>query len=103
MNRKGKGTRREHQSRDLLEALGYDVTRAGGSLGVFDLVAIGWSNIRLVQVKCNRMASPGEREEIEAARCPPNGTKEIWVWKDRATLPEVSVWNGKGWYERMER
>jgi 5-methylcytosine-specific restriction endonuclease McrA len=38
VNSKRKGTRNEHRSRLLLEAAGYAVTRAAGSLGVWDLI-----------------------------------------------------------------
>jgi Holliday junction resolvase len=59
---KRKGTRNEHRSKKLLEAQGFAVTRAAGSLGLFDLVAIGATKILLVQVKSNRF--PG-RAEVE--------------------------------------
>jgi hypothetical protein len=41
VNRKRKGTNREHRSIALLEAAGYRCTRAAASLGVWDVVAIG--------------------------------------------------------------
>jgi hypothetical protein len=53
MNAKEKGARREHQARAILEATGYHVVKAGGSLGVFDLVALGLVGARLVQVESN--------------------------------------------------
>ena len=42
-NAKAKGARAERRAITLLEALGYCCTKAGGSLGVFDIVAIGAS------------------------------------------------------------
>ena len=38
---KQKGDRWERECRDMLESEGYLVTKAGGSLGMFDLIAIG--------------------------------------------------------------
>lgn len=49
MNTKRKGSRNEHRSMALLEANGYAVTRAAASLGVFDLVAIGSTDIVLYE------------------------------------------------------
>jgi Holliday junction resolvase len=40
MKAKRKGTRNEHRTIRLLEAAGYSCTRSGGSLGVFDVVAL---------------------------------------------------------------
>ena len=40
MNAKRKGTRNEHRSRQLLEATGYAVKRAAGSMGAWDLIGI---------------------------------------------------------------
>ncbi len=54
MNAKRRGTRNEHRSRRLLEAAGYAVTRAAGSLGAWDLVGIGPIDVVLLQVKSNR-------------------------------------------------
>ena len=51
MNAKAKGTRAERRAMRLLEAAGYSCTKAGGSLGLFDVIAIGPRDVRLVQVK----------------------------------------------------
>ena len=61
MNGKRKGTRNEHRSMALLEALGYASTRAAASLGAWDIVAIGATDVVLVQVKTRDWPS---REEI---------------------------------------
>ena len=65
MNCKAKGNRRERQARTILEAAGYHVVKAGGSLGIFDLVALGPAEARLVQVKSNERPRPAERERLE--------------------------------------
>jgi Holliday junction resolvase len=45
MNAKAKGNRNEHRSKALLEAAGYAVTRAGASLGVWDLIGISATDV----------------------------------------------------------
>lgn len=89
MNRAHKGRRNEYKSRRVFEALNYRVTRAAASLGVFDLIAIGPTDIVLCQVKSNRGLSPADREEVERFPCPPNCRKLIHRWKDYGRLPEV--------------
>ena len=51
MNCKGKGTRNECRSTMLLEAAGYCCTRSAASLGEWDIVGIGTTDVVLVQVK----------------------------------------------------
>lgn len=51
MNAAHKGRRTEHRARAILEAAGYVCTRAGGSLGLFDMIAVGPQDVRLIQVK----------------------------------------------------
>ncbi|RLG87043.1 MAG: hypothetical protein DRO18_03650, partial [Thermoprotei archaeon] len=58
VNVKRKGSRREREVRDILEAWGYYVTKAGGSLGRYDLVAVprrGKIDVLVIQVKSNRI------------------------------------------------
>jgi len=89
MNAKSKGTRTEHKARRILEAAGYQVTRAGGSLGVFDLVAIGPADVRCIQVKANKYCSAVEREQLELFVVAPNVSKEIWRFLDRVPAPLI--------------
>ena len=91
MNCKRKGTQREHKSMALLEAQGYKCTRAAASLGVFDIVAVGLFDIKLVQVKSNRWPDGKEMEEIAAFRCPPNCVKMIHRWRDYQSEPDVKL------------
>ena len=93
MNTAAKGRRVEHKARDLLEALGYLVTRSAGSKGLFDLVAQHPTHTRNVQVKANRPPGRLEREELElfARSALPTTSVEIWVWKDRESAPKVEV------------
>jgi len=47
---KAKGSRAERKAIKLLEADGYVCTKAGGSLGIFDVIALGPNAVRCVQV-----------------------------------------------------
>jgi len=89
MNAKRKGTRNEHKSRRLLEAAGYCVTRAAGSLGAWDLVGVSATDFVLVQCKSNRAPAPAERETLAGFACPSNCKRLVHVWHDRQRWPEV--------------
>ena len=47
---KAKGSRAERKAIKFLEADGYVCTKAGGSLGVFDVIALGPNAVRCLQV-----------------------------------------------------
>jgi Holliday junction resolvase len=84
---KRKGTRNEHRTIRLLEAAGYQCIRAGASLGVWDVIAIGPHDIVLVQVKTNRWPGSVEMEAMKLFVAPPNARKVVHRWNDRARLP----------------
>jgi Holliday junction resolvase len=89
MNCKAKGARQELRSKAILEAAGYAVTKAGASLGVFDLIGISPTDIVLVQVKSNAWPRKEEMENITLFRCPGNCRKLLHRWRDRKRLPDV--------------
>ena len=91
MNAKAKGARRERQARKILETAGYYVVKAGGSLGIFDLVALGPQGARLIQCKSNEKPRPAERERLELFPRLPYCSKELWVFYDRQKEPVVEV------------
>ena len=86
---KRKGTRNEHKSRVLLEAAGYAVTRAAGSLGAWDLVGIGSADVVLVQVKTRDWPGAAEMEALTSFRVPPNCRRLVHRWHDRQRVPDV--------------
>jgi Holliday junction resolvase len=89
-NAKAKGARAEHRAIRLLEALGYYCCRAGGSLGLFDIVAIGAGDLRCIQVKSGtQYASHVEREQLQELRLPTWASKEIWRFPDRCRDPLI--------------
>lgn len=89
MNAKAKGTRNEHRSRVLLEAAGYAVTRAAASLGVWDLIGIGSTDVVLVQVKTRDWPGSVEMETLSTFRVPPNCRRLVHRWRDRQRAPDV--------------
>ena len=91
MNTSAKGARAERRARRILEPKGYAVVRAGGSLGVFDLVAIHRDGLRLAQVKCNRRPGRAERERLAAFNNPPNTLRELWLFRNRQRNPQIEV------------
>jgi hypothetical protein len=93
---KAKGTRNEHKAMRILQAAGYHTTRAAGSFGMFDVIAITAQGLRVIQVKTNRDASPLEREGIALFDgLPANATKEVWIFKDYAREPVIKIIGGK--------
>ena len=84
---KRKGTRNEHRSIALLEASGYRCTRSAGSLGEWDIVAIGTLDTVLVQCKTNRWPAPAEMETMKLFPVPVNCRKLVHRWDDQKRLP----------------
>jgi hypothetical protein len=89
MNAKAKGRRNEWRSRDRLLAAGYRVTRAGGSLGEWDLIGISATGGVLVQVKTRDWPGTLERAALADFPAPPNFLKLIHRWRDRVREPDV--------------
>lgn len=90
---KAKGSRAERKCIRILEAAGYACTKAGGSLGLFDVIAIGPQGIRAIQVKAGARpyCAPVEREAIALLQVPSNVSKEIWLLKDYSRQPVIEV------------
>lgn len=89
MNAKRKGTRNEHRSIALLEAAGYSCTRAAASLGVWDIVAIGSTDVVLCQLKTNAWPGSVEMETLTEFAAPANCRKLAHRWRDRQHMPDV--------------
>ena len=89
-NAKAKGARVERKAAALLESCGYMVTKSGGSLGCFDLIAIGPHDVRCVQVKSGTKYLSGvEREQLQALVVPANVSREVWRFPDRCRAPLI--------------
>lgn len=90
MSGKAKGTRAERKAIRLLEAAGYVCTKAGGSLGIFDVIAIGPADVRCLQVKAGTARLSGaEREAIAALSVPANVSREYWRFPDYCRAPLI--------------
>jgi hypothetical protein len=84
MNTKAKGTRNEHRSIQVLEAAGYACTRAAASLGAWDIIEVGSTDIVLCQVKTRDW--PGT---LKAFPAPGNCHKLLHRWRDRQRTLDV--------------
>jgi hypothetical protein len=89
VNAKRKGSRNEHRSISLLEAAGYRCSRSAASLGVFDVIGVGPTDVLLVQVKSNRWPGREEMETLKAFVCPPNCRRIVHRWSDGKRVPDV--------------
>ena len=90
MNTKAKGARGERRAIALLEAAGYCCTKAGGSLGLFDVVAVGPADVKLIQVKSGGEYLSGlEREAMTALAVPASCVRECWRFPDRCRAPLI--------------
>jgi len=89
MNTAAKGRRNEHRSIALLEAAGYRCTRSAASLGDWDIIGIGSTDLLLVQCKTRDWPGPAEIETLKLFPAPGNARKLIHRWRDRVRLPDV--------------
>jgi Holliday junction resolvase len=89
---KRKGSRAELRAIRILEAAGYCCTKAGGSLGLFDVIALGSKDVKAIQVKAGTARLSGvEREAIRLQTVPPNCSKENWRFPDYCRQPLIEV------------
>ena len=89
MKVKAKGTRNEHRSMRLLELTGYRCTRAAGSLGEWDVIGIGTTDIVLCQVKTRDWPGLVEMETLHDFPAPPNARKLVHRWRAYRREPDV--------------
>lgn len=93
-NAKRKGSRAEHRCMRILEDAGYRCTRAAASLGLVDVIAVGPTGTRCVQVKAGTKYLSGvEREQLTewARTLPPTTSVELWRFPDRCHQPITEV------------
>ena len=91
MTNYAKGVRNERKTIDLLDSCGYTCTRAAGSHGLWDVIAIHPSHVRLIQVKSNGWPGAVEMEQMEAFGVPLFISREVWRWNDREKKPLTRV------------
>lgn len=73
----------------VLEASGYRCTRSAASLGEWDIVGIGSTDVVLVQVKTRDWPGTVEMAVLEEFKVPPNVRKLVHRWMPRKALPDV--------------
>lgn len=87
MSNKKRGLTIERLAKKELIEEGYSVSRARGSFGFFDIMAMDTKIIRLIQVKRVKGKYYSFKSEIEEIskfnKHPSNITKELWVYGDR--------------------
>jgi len=92
-NAKAKGARSERRVRDFFEIRGWYVIKAGGSLGIWDLICLHPDyGVDLIQVKSNRPPGPKERAGLCAFQCHQSWKKHIAVVKDRKPIEFREPW-----------
>lgn len=89
MSSKRKGARNERRSIAILEAAGYTCTRAAASLGAWDIIGIGSTDIVLCQVKTRDWPGAVEMETLKLFPAPANCRKLVHRWRDRLRNPDV--------------
>jgi hypothetical protein len=68
----------------MLEAAGYQCTKAGGSPGLFDVIAIGTHDVRCVQVQSGTArCRPLERGQLQRLPVPGDGVERDVAVPDR--------------------
>ena len=90
INAKAKGSRNERKTRDYFAERGYTCMKAGGSLGMFDVVGIGLFDNVLCQVKSNRPPGSEETRRIREFRTHELNRKLLVIWYDRA-MPSLAM------------
>lgn len=85
-----KGLRAERRAQQLLEAQGYRCSRSVASAGLFDLVAVGHGEIRLIQVKAGKsFLKRRERIAIAGMSLPDHTTAECWRFPSLKRSPLI--------------
>ena len=93
----------ERKTINLLRDQGYHAQRTAGSHGLFDVIAVGHGQVRLINIKKGYWPSPKERKAFFALEIPGIGgyewcaaTLEIWRWDKGAKEPQIRYENDWG-------
>ena len=74
-----RGRAYEYRAAATLRDEGYLVTRSSSSKGAFDLIAVGPTDIRLIQVKSGRSKiNKKELDHLKSLTVPDCATIEVW-------------------------
>lgn len=82
----------ELRTRQYLEKRGYYYIKAGGSRGLFDIIALNQEEGLLIQAKANQAPRRPEMEALKGFNNYPAGIrKEVWIWKKYHREPTIMV------------
>lgn len=99
-NPKARGNKAEREIWHLMLNSGYDSICSKASLGPADVVAWNNEEIRFIQSKNeNRRGShAADIDKLAKMKCPPNGTRELWMrqrgghtWERQTILPDGTI------------
>lgn len=94
MSRYRAGRRAEYRVIKFLEDCGYTCTRSASSKGLWDVVAVSSTEVRLIQVAYGRDKRPSEIETFELFIVPRGVAKELWHYEKGKTLPNIRRLSG---------
>jgi len=81
-----RGQKTEERACQELERVGYYASRSAGSHGIWDVVAVGPTGIRLIQCKRTKQYYQSDyeqaKEQLKGLPVLPGVSREIWVWRD---------------------
>ena len=86
---KRKGADFEREIVHELEGQGYLCTRSGGSLGLWDIIAINNNSVVCIQAKRNRWPAPDEMVQLRAFKRPRGVRCQVWRRDDGEKEPRV--------------
>ena len=90
-NPKAKGSRVERKVKRWYEERGYAVCKSGGSLGLFDLIAIG--HLEVIGIQCKSQAWPGPQERLAL---------EVFARGNAHIKVQCTRWDNRKGIRRME-
>jgi hypothetical protein len=88
---KGKGSRKELETIEILKSLGFTCTKAGGSFGSWDVVGYDDERVLLIQVKSNRWPAQIELRRLMEGPVPDSCARLIFRFDDRKPLKVATM------------
>lgn len=86
-----KGRQKEYSVMRMLEATGFNCIRASGSHGIFDVIAFGLGQVRMIQVKADCTMDDVEIEIAQNIKVPIGVTKELWIFTKGNRTPNIRI------------
>lgn len=82
-----RGVEKERKAMEYLDSCGYITMRTAGSHGIFDVIALGPTGVRLIQIKRvkkdENWTSEYESAKDQMQKLPKiHASYEVWIWED---------------------